>query len=110
MANLWDLPEFRRFARPFDSESQGVQPAIVLTFPTVIGSGLNFFGKELGAGDSSYDSSQFATRVRGVGMGFENFGGLPLADDPRVYLFPVGADILRSDAWTDERKQPLKAV
>ena len=60
--------------------------------------GLNFFGNELGPNDSAYDSSQFSTRIRGVGTWFEDYAGLPLANTPRMYLFPIGADIMRSPA------------
>jgi hypothetical protein len=96
--NLWDVPEFRRYARPFADESAGPQPAIVLTFNTSVLFGLNFFGNELGPNDSAYDSSQFSTRIRGVGTWFEDYADLPLANTPRMYLFPIGADIMRSPA------------
>jgi hypothetical protein len=96
--NLWDIPEFRRYARPFAPESAGPQPGIVITFDSNVLFGLNFFGNDLGPGDSAYDSSQFSTRVRGVGTWFEEYSGLSLANTPRMYLFPVGADILRSPA------------
>jgi|GEM_PF-1149119 len=96
--NLWDIPEFRRYARPFADESAGPQPAIVLTFNTSVLFGLNFFGNELGPDDSAYDSSQFSTRIRGVGTWFEDYADLPLANTPRMYLFPVGPDMMRSPA------------
>lgn len=96
--NLWDIPEFRRYARPFADESAGPQPAIVLTFNSHVLFGLNFFGNELGPNDSAYDSSQFSTRIRGVGTWFENYANLPLANTPRMYLIPVGADLMRSPA------------
>jgi hypothetical protein len=94
--DLWRVPEFRRFARPFAPESAGPQPGLVLEFSTNVTFGLNFFGWDLGPQDSSYDSSQFATRIRSVGTWFADYADLPLADDPRIYLFPVGADVLRS--------------
>ncbi|WP_099019480.1 hypothetical protein [Marinicella litoralis] len=96
--NLWDIPEFRRYARPFADETAGPQPAIVLTFNTSVLFGLNFFGNELGPNDSAYDSSQFSTRIRGVGTWFEDYAPLPLANTPRMYLFPVGPDMMRSPA------------
>lgn len=101
VANLWSVPEFRRYARPFAPESAGPQPGLVLEFTTNVTFGLNFFGWDLGPGDSSYDSSQFATRVRSVGTWFGNYAQLPLADDPRIYLFPVGADVLRAPDAND---------
>jgi hypothetical protein len=94
--DLWAVPEFRRYARPFAPQSAGPQPGLVIEFSTNVTFGLNFFGWDLGAQDSSYDSSQFATRIRSVGAWFGRYAELPLADDPRIYLFPVGADVLRS--------------
>ncbi|MCG6118528.1 MAG: hypothetical protein MEQ07_10125 [Aquimonas sp.] len=99
--DLWQVPEFRRYARPFAPQSAGPQPGLVIEFDTNVTFGLNFFGWPLGAQDSSYDSSQFATRVRSVGAWFGNYASLPLADDPRVYLFPVGADVMRSPSAND---------
>jgi hypothetical protein len=96
--NLWDIPEFRRYARPFAPESAGAQPGIVIRFPTTVNFGLNFFGWQLGPGDSAYDSSRFATKVRGVGVWLKDYANLPLSNTPRVYLIPIGADVLRSPA------------
>ncbi len=96
--DLWQIPEFRRFARPFAPESAGPQPGLVIRFPSTVSFGLNFFGRELGPGDSAYDSSQFATKIRGAGVWFGDYEGLPLSNTPRVYLFPVGADVLRAPA------------
>jgi hypothetical protein len=101
VADLWTVPEFRRYARPFAPPSAGPQPGLVIEFTTNVTFGLNFFGWDLGAQDSSYDSSQFATRIRSVGAWFGNYAGLPLADDPRIYLFPVGADVLRAPSAFD---------
>lgn len=96
VADLWQIPEFRRYARPFAPESSGPQPGLVFEFSTNVTSGLNFFGWDLGANDSSYNPSRFATRIRSVGAWFGNYATLPLADDPNVYLIPVGQDVLRS--------------
>ncbi|HMN34881.1 MAG TPA: hypothetical protein PKE36_05665 [Chiayiivirga sp.] len=96
VADLWQIPEFRRYARPFAPESVGPQPGLVFEFSTNVTSGLNFFGWDLGANDSSYNPSRFATRIRSVGAWFGNYASLPLADDPNVYLIPVGQDVLRS--------------
>ena len=94
--DLWSVPEFRRYARPFAPQSAGPQPGLVIEFSTNVTFGLNFFGWDLGPGDGSYDSSQFSTRVRSAGTWFGNYAELPLADNPRIYLFPVGADVLRA--------------
>ncbi len=99
--NLWAVPEFRRYARPFAPESAGPQPGLVIEFSTNVNFGLNFFGWDLGPRDSSYDSSQFATRIRSVGAWFADYADLPLADDPRIYIFPVGADVLRARNGND---------
>jgi hypothetical protein len=94
VANLWTVPEFRKFCRPFADESSNT-PALVIDFPSTITSGLNYFGALLGAGDSYYDSSRFATKIKTAGVWFDNYDP-SLASTPRVYLVPVGADILRS--------------
>jgi hypothetical protein len=56
--NLWSVPEFRRFCRPFAPESTGPQPGLVIRFATAINFGENFFGKPLSGGDSAYDPSR----------------------------------------------------
>ena len=75
VADLWKVPEFRRFARPMAPESAGPQPAIVLKFPTTVTFGLNFFGWPLAGGDSAYDPSQFATKIRSAGVWFDGYNG-----------------------------------
>lgn len=96
VADLWQIPEYQRYCRPFAPMESGPQPAIVIPFATTVNSGVNFFGWPLGAGDSAYDPSHFATRVRSVGVWFDGYDQLNLSDTPRVYLVPVGMDILRS--------------
>ena len=94
--DLWKIPEFKRFCRPFAPESAGPQPGIVIKFPTTITYGKNFFGWPLSGGDSAYSSSNFSTRVRSAGVWFQNYNSAGLSSTPRVYLVPAGADILRS--------------
>jgi len=96
VSNLWDIPEFKRYARPFSPESAGDQPGFVFRFPTTVTFGLNFFGHELGGGDSAYDPTNFATKIRAAGVWFTNYNGTALSNTPRIYLFPVGMDVLRS--------------
>ncbi len=110
--NLWDLSEFRRFARPFAAEPSaicapqngqlaGCEPALVIPFDTTVTAGLNFFGFALGSDDSAYDASNFATRVRSIGTwltGYENAG---LSATPSVYVLPVGNDVLRPPSADD---------
>lgn len=96
--NLWSIPEFKRHCRPFAAE--GIpQPGIVIPFSTTVTAGLNFFGWPLGAGDSYYSASNFATKARSVGVWFSDYSLAGMAQTPRVYLVPVGADLLRAPAY-----------
>ena len=108
--NLWTLPEFRRFARPPQPESAGPLPGLVFRFPTTVSFGLNFFHWPLGPGDSTYDPTRFATKVRSVGTWFRDYAGLPLTETPRVYLFPVGADVLRPPGSGDFRVRNWQVI
>ena len=99
--NLFSNELFRRYARPFAPEELGDQPGIIIPFSTTVTFGMNFFGWPLGPGDSAYDPSNFATKVRNVGVWFEEYDRLPLSNTPRVYLIPVGADVLRSPDATN---------
>ncbi len=96
VADLWQVPEFRRYCRPFAPESAGAQPGLVIRFGTTVSFGLNFFGWPLGGGDSSYDPTYFATKIRSAGVWFDNYDGAGLSTTPRVYLVPAGIDVLRS--------------
>lgn len=96
--NLWDVREFRRFARPPADESAGPLPGIVIPIPTTVTFGLNFFGWPLAGGDSAYDPTNFATKTRTIGVWFGNYNGQGLSNTPRVYLIPTGADVLRTPA------------
>ncbi|MBX3745560.1 MAG: hypothetical protein KF833_09655 [Verrucomicrobiae bacterium] len=100
VTNLWDVPEFRRYCRPFAPESAGPQPGLVLRFGTTINASRNFFDQPLGPLDSSYDPSEFATRIRSMAVWLSDYDTAGLAARPRVYLVPVGTDRLRaSDAY-----------
>lgn len=92
--NILAIPEFRRNAI-FVSE-RTVEPGLVIPFETSINFGQNFFGRPLAPGDSAYDPSHFATKVRSVGIWFGNYNATELSVTPNVYLIPVGLDILRS--------------
>jgi len=97
-ADLWDVPEFRRYCRPFAEE--GIpQPGIVIPFNTTVTSGLNFFEWPLGGGDSYYSATNFATKVRSVGVWFSNYNSVGLAQTPRIYLVPAGEDVLRTPSY-----------
>lgn len=93
-ADLWQVPEFRRYCRPFAAESAGPQPGLVIPLSTKIVSGLNFFGWPLGGGDSAYDPSVYATRVLSVGVAFAGYDTVNLTRTPHVYLIPAGTDIM----------------
>jgi hypothetical protein len=92
--NLWTVPEFRAYCRPFTSETNGPQPGLVITFPTQIIANKNFFGWPLGGGDNAYDPTVFSTKIVQAGIWFFGYDGSQLAATPRVYLFPVGQDVL----------------
>jgi hypothetical protein len=96
--NILDLPEFQRYCLPFYPQ-QAKEPGIVITFPTTINFGHNFFGWLAGGGDNSYDSANFATKIRSVGVWFANYNNIVgggMVNTPRVYLVPAGSDIMRS--------------
>lgn len=106
--DLWQLPEFRKFCREFAPESSGAQPGLVIPFTSNIIFGRNFFGWPLAGGDSAYDPSHFATKVRSVGVWFSNYDAAGLSFTPRVYLIPAGEDVLRSpsgDGFAQRRWQ-----
>jgi hypothetical protein len=97
VSNLIDLPEFQRYCIPFQPMLP-VEPGIVIPFSTTVNFGQNFFGWPAGGGDNDYDSTHFATKIRSVGVWFANYNNLGggMINTPRVYLVPVGNDILRS--------------
>jgi hypothetical protein len=101
--NLWDIPEYRYYARPFasDIDADGnatAEPGLVFRFGTSIIAGQNAFGLPLSGGDHAFDPSLYVTKIKGVGVWFSGY----LSDDvlnalpqsPRVYLIPVGADVM----------------
>jgi hypothetical protein len=94
VSNLLVLPEFERFCIPFQPQ-QAAEPGIVIPFSTSINFGQNFFAWPLGAGDNTYDSTHFATKIRSVGVWFDNYNNVVLVNTPHVYLIPVGEDVMR---------------
>ena len=94
VSNFLALPEFQRYCIP-PQPHNATEPGIVLPFSTTIEFGRNLFGWPLGGADSAYDSSQYATKIAAMGIVFGNYNTLGLASDPRVYLLPVGSDVLR---------------
>jgi hypothetical protein len=99
IANLWNMPEFRRYCRPFAAHDPAVaEPALVIDFSSEVLAGKNFFGKALAGGDNAYDPTNFSTKVSSVGAWFEGYvsEGLStgLSETPRIYLVPVGSDVM----------------
>ena len=109
VGNLWDVPEFREFCVP-PAEFGAVEPGIVIPFTTTIEEGKNFFGRDSGGLDSSYDSTQFATKIRSVGVWFSGYDALDLSNTPRVYLVPAGTDTLRSPTGFRGQKREFKVL
>ena len=105
--DLWKIPEFKRYCRPFAPESAGPQPGIVIRFPTTVTYGKNFFGWPLSGGDSAYSTSNFATRVRSVGLWFQNYDNLGLSSTPRVYLVPTGDGFATREWQVRDQKLPV---
>lgn len=106
--NILDLSEFKRYCLPFYPQ-QAREPGIVITFSSSIHFGHNFFGWLAGGGDNSYDSANFATKIRSVGVWFANYNnvvGDGMVNTPRVYLVPVGSDVMRSPTdYTGETRE-----
>jgi hypothetical protein len=94
VADLWEVPEFRRYCRPPAPRSAGSIPGLVIPFGTEIVFGRNFFGWPLGAGDHAYDPSVFATKIQSAAVYFDNYQVAHLAATPRVYLVPAGLDVM----------------
>ncbi len=88
---------YRRFCRPFAAEFDGSgnpvpQPALVIPFTSTIQSGKNWFDNTLAAGDSALNASEFATKIRAVGVRFDSYNTAGMSVTPQVYLVPLGAD------------------
>lgn len=102
--DLNQVPEYARFCRPLDATLTNVQPAVIISFPTYIMPGLNFFGQALAGGDNAYNPTHAATKVRSAGVWFTGYNstfnpnatGPGLANGPQVYLVPAGKDLMRS--------------
>jgi len=97
VANLHEMTEFIRYCRPY-IDTTNIEPALVIPFSTCVIAGENFFGKDLAGGDNAYNASHAATKVRSVGVWFSGYDNTTngLANEPQVYLIPVGEDIMRS--------------
>jgi hypothetical protein len=87
------MPEFVRHCRPF---APGVQPGIVIRFPTSIEPGRNLFGLQLAAGDHNYSTANYSTKVQAFGVWLDHYAAAGLSTAPRAYLVPTGNDYLRT--------------
>jgi hypothetical protein len=94
VSDVRELQEYRTYCLPF-TPSGTAEPALVIPFSTTIDFRENFFGLPLAAGDNAYDSTHFATKVRGIGIWFSNYRNTTLANQPRIYLVPLGEDRMR---------------
>ncbi len=101
--DLRTQPDYIRRCIPFSSGTNA-EPALVIPFSSMIVAGKNYFGHDLAGGDNAYDPTHQATKIRSAGVWFTGYnstfstnstsGGL--ANQPRVYLIPVGQDVMRS--------------
>jgi hypothetical protein len=94
VADLWNIPEFRRYCRPFTGPANGAQPGLVIPFGSQVLAGRNFFGRDLAGGDVAFDPTLFATKIFGAGVWFKGYDTGANASTPRVYLVPVGSDVM----------------
>jgi hypothetical protein len=99
VANLWDMPEFRRYCRPFSAYDPAVpEPGLVIDFSSEIIAGKNFFGQALAGGDNAYDPTNYSTKISSVGAWFEGYlsegFSTGMSQTPRIYLVPVGSDVM----------------
>jgi hypothetical protein len=100
--NIRQVPEIVRHCSLLPGTS--VEPAIVIPFSTTIEDGLNFFGWPGAGGESSYSASLWATKIQKVGVWFSNYPSAALSITPRVFLVPVGTDIMRTPGLGNTRE------
>lgn len=131
MDNLLTDPDVRRLCMQIDRGNGLAVPGIVLEFATTISDGNNLFGQPLAAGDHTYNSSSYATKIFAAGIALPGYKGMDvpapnssavsstgsvspadpnlafldssaLSATPYVYLIPVGVDSMRSPPLGDE--------
>ncbi len=99
VADLWQVPEFAQYCRPFATPGDGAQPGLVIPFSTEITRGKNFFGRPLSGLDHAFSPANYATKIKSFTAAFQNYdvdsdGTNPqLSASPRFYLVPVGQDM-----------------
>lgn len=92
--DLNQVPEYRRHCRPFANPASGKLPGLVIPFSSATIAGQNFFGRELAGGDAAFDPTLFATKIFASAVWFKGYDTAKLATTPRVYLVPVGLDVM----------------
>jgi hypothetical protein len=93
-ADLWEVPEFRRYCRPPRARSAGKLPGLVIEFSTETVFGRNFFGKALAGGDNAFSPTNFANKIAAAGVSFVGYPVASLAATPQIYLVPAGLDVM----------------
>ncbi|MFN0129666.1 MAG: hypothetical protein ACKV19_23625 [Verrucomicrobiales bacterium] len=95
-------------------------PGFIIPFRTTVEDGLNFFGKPLAGGDSTFSSTSFATKIHGIGVSLDGYVGMntyalgapvatgpasgapnALSATPYVFRIPTGQDIMRTPPLGD---------
>lgn len=102
--DVLQIPEFRRYCIPPQGATR--EPALAIPFSTTIENRMNLFGWPAAGGDSSYSASAASVKIHKTGVWFANYNSssLGLLSTPRVYLVPLGADIMRSPRVTSTRE------
>jgi len=124
-ANLLADSDVAAFALQVDQTDGTPTPGFVVSFPSVIQAGNNFFQKPLAAGDHRYTESNFATKIAAAGVVLEGYKGMDpclvcttpggvgpdtsghanaLSATPHVYLMPVGTDTMMPPLGGGERR------
>ena len=97
-------PQVAAYCRGLTQPDGSRVPGIILSFSTGIQSGQNFFNLPLAAGDHSYSTSSFSTKISAAGLAFEGYVGTArgesteegaLSATPYAYLIPCGTDFMR---------------
>ena len=112
------VPEFVRYCQPLASTSglAAKEPGLVIPFGTAINAAENFFGRSLQGGDASFSSSDYATKIHRIGVSFADYEKLTerttggLAQNPNVYLVPVGRDYMRAPGGTSRTVLSWKVI
>ncbi len=96
--DIFSNSEVKRYCQEPVSASGvlSAEPGLVIPFSTAINVAENFFGRSLLGGETTYSSSDYATKIHAVGVEFAGYDTAALAHNPNIYLVPVGRDIMRS--------------